>query len=101
MTREVSVTHFTHDEAETQRLHNLSKVDQGMNGDLKSSNTDFFNFKTKAFTYKPVFFRFEQKVHQNHPEDLLKQMPALIPRVSNSVDLGWALRLCISKMLWV
>lgn len=76
---------FANEVAETQRLNNLSKIDQGMNGDVRVQMwTSLTSKKSRPYI-------------QNHPEGLLKKKPALTTMVSNSLGLGWTLRICVSK----
>lgn len=45
----------------------------------------------------PVILKFEHSTHQNPPEGLRKQSPGPTSSDSDSADLGWGLRLCISN----
>lgn len=45
----------------------------------------------------PVGLKFEHSTHQNPLESLRKRSPEPTSRDSDSVDLGWGLRLCISN----
>lgn len=60
-TGDSSYTNFTDDEAETQRLSNLSKIDQGMNGEIRVQMQTCLTSKSRPLLISQCFLNMNRK----------------------------------------